>query len=120
MWVVQVVAPAVEVPVLVGVVARTVVLLLVALKLSAQGYVVHHSRDIDVGQPVGKLIHVDVVVGNRVVHHSLPLYSRLSSPKRESEVCGHKVAIIAIVSNGQKDSGRKLRPGAGNSLLKGV
>ena len=101
-------------------VARAVVLLLVTLQLSPQGHIVDHTSDIDVGQPVGKLVHVDVVVGDRVVHHRLPLYPWLSSPKRESEVCGHKVAIIAIVSIEQKDSGRKLRPGAGNSLLKGV
>ena len=69
------------------------------LQLSPQGHIVDHTSDIDVGQPVGKLVHVDVVVVDAVVDHRLPLDPRLASPRRESKV----VAIISIVSNRQKD-----------------
>ena len=99
LWVVKIVAPAVEVSVLVSVVTRAVVLLFVALQLSAQRYIVHHTGDIDVSQPVCKLVHIDVVVGDGVVHHGLPLYPRLPSPERAKV----RIIIIAIVSNGQKD-----------------
>ena len=58
--VVEVVAPAVEGPVLVGVVTGRVVLLLVTLGKAAHRHGAHHTGHVDVGQAVGELIHVDV------------------------------------------------------------
>ena len=100
-------------------VARAVVLLLVTLQLSPQGHIVDHTGDIDVGQPVGKLVHVDVVVVDAVVDHRLPLDPRLARPRRESEVRG-RLQLFPLSPIGKK-MGRKLGVGAeGYLLLKGV
>ena len=63
--VVEVVAPPVEGPVLVGVVTRRVVLLLVALRQAPHGHRAHHPSHVNVGQTVGELVdvHVDAVNG---------------------------------------------------------
>ena len=101
-------------------VARAVVLLLVALQLSAQGYIVDHTGHVDVGQPVGKLVHIDVVVVDGVVHHCLSLYPRLSRPgKSKSELGGRLLQLLPLSPTGKK-MGRKLKVGAGYLLLEGV
>ena len=63
--IVEIVAPSIECPVLVGVVTRGVVLLLVALRQAPHGHRAHHASHVNVGQTVGELVdvHVDAVDG---------------------------------------------------------
>ena len=48
--IVEIIAPAIECPVLVGVVTRGVVLLLVALGQALHRHRAHHARHVDVGE----------------------------------------------------------------------
>ena len=59
---VEVVAPIVEVSVLVGVVAGRMVLLFVTLSQASDRHGRYHSGSVDVGQAVGKLVDIDHTV----------------------------------------------------------
>ena len=59
---VEVVAPTVEVSVLVGVVAGRMVLLFVTLSQASDRHGRYHSGSVDVGQAVGKLVDIDHTV----------------------------------------------------------
>ena len=78
--IVEIVAPSIECPVLVGVVTRGVVLLLVALRQALHWHRGHHAGHVDVGQAVGELVDVDTVDAVLGVH--LPLESGLTSSER--------------------------------------
>ena len=80
MRIVEIIAPAIECPVLVGVVTRGVVLLLVTLGQALDRNRGHHAGHVDVGQTVGKLVDVDAVDTVFGVH--LPLEPWLASSER--------------------------------------
>lgn len=80
MRIVEIIAPAIECPVLVGVVTRGVVLLLVTLGQALDRNRGHHAGHVDVGQTVGELVDVDAVDAVLGVH--LPLESWLASSER--------------------------------------
>ena len=80
MRIVEIIAPAIECPVLVGVVTRGVVLLLVALGQALDRDSGHHAGYVDVGQTVGELVDVDTVDTVFGVH--LSLEPRLTSSER--------------------------------------
>ena len=79
--IVEIVAPAIECSVLVGVVTRGVVLLLVALGQALDRHSGHHAGHVDVGQTVGELVNVHAVDAVFGVQH-LPLESRLAISER--------------------------------------
>ena len=86
--IVEIVTPAIECPVLVGVVTRGVVLLLVTLSKTLDRHRGHHAGHVDVGQTVGELVDVDTVDAVLCVQH-LSLESRLAISERT--VTGYKM-----------------------------
>ena len=80
MRIVEIVAPAIEGPVLVGVVTRGVILLLVTLRQALHRDSGHHAGHVDVSQAVGELVDVDAV--DTVVGVHLPLESWLAGSER--------------------------------------
>ena len=78
--IVEIIAPAIEGPVLVGVVTRGVVLLLVTLGQALDRNSGHHAGHVDVGQTVSELVHVDAVDTVFGVH--LPLEPWLAISER--------------------------------------
>ena len=79
--IVEIVAPAIECSVLVGVVTRGVVLLLVALGQALDRHSGRHAGHAGVGQAVGELVNVHAVDAVFGVQH-LPLESRLAISER--------------------------------------
>ena len=77
--VVEVVAPPVEGPVLVGVVAGGMVLLFVALRQAPHRHRAHHASHVNVGQTVGELVDVHVDAVDAVLRVNLTFESWFSS-----------------------------------------